>query len=167
MRHGPKVFIIKLWWKDKKKISVTGDLNINLQENVLSKFGLNDTDVHLQILDNDVGEYIDLDSDEDDMTKAKTNLTWGMSNYLPKRPDSEDSESIKLHKTWFKQEYRQVDQDFRLVDLKMGLTFPDRRKDIVQDGNSLSEIIKEYPFLQDRRQVLCLSEVYCNDQNTE
>ncbi|XP_052076738.1 uncharacterized protein LOC127714725 [Mytilus californianus] len=91
---------------------------------------------------------------KDDIPKAKKNLTWGMSNYLPMRPDSEDLESIKLHKTWLKQEYRKVDQDFRLVDLKMGLTFPDRRKDIVQDGNSLSEIIKEYPFLQDRRQLL-------------
>lgn len=49
----------------------------------------------------------------------------------------------------------------------MDLTFPDRRKNIAQDGNSLSENIKKYPFLQDKRQVLCISEIYCYAQNTE
>ncbi|CAC5398227.1 unnamed protein product [Mytilus coruscus] len=68
--------------KGQQKISVTGDFNVNfIQENIQSKFGFNDHDVHLQILDNDVGEvkitkaFVSADSQEIPRTTACTPST--------------------------------------------------------------------------------------------
>lgn len=64
-----------------------------------------------------------------------------------------DNTSIQLHTNWLQHELKKTNQDFRLVDLKMDLRFAERRKHIVKDGMGISDLIKEYPFIQDRRQV--------------
>ncbi|XP_052080734.1 uncharacterized protein LOC127718719 [Mytilus californianus] len=57
-------FFLLYYGQRRKKISVTDGINFNvIHESVKNKFNLND--VHLQVFDSDVGDYIDLDSDAD------------------------------------------------------------------------------------------------------
>jgi len=40
-----------------------------------------------------------------------------------------------------------------LVNLKMKLTFPSRRTEIVKEDMTISDILRKYPFLKDMREV--------------
>lgn len=80
-------------------------------------------------------------------------LTWGMANYLPPQPVSEDVTSINLHKECMQREYRKSDQNASMIDFKMGITFPARRKQIIEENLGVRELLLEYPYLQSRRQV--------------
>lgn len=88
------------------------------------------------------------------LPKEQVKLTWGMANFLPAPLASEDDTSIQLHKEWLKDEFKKSNQNFNVVDLKMDITFPTRRREIVTENMDTNALLQEYPFLKDRRQVI-------------
>ena len=92
---------------------------------------------------------------EDKQSAEQTSInkpypTWGMSNYLPKQLSSEDEHAIQMHTEWLKREYIKTQQNDAPVTLKMKLTFPSRRKAIVEEGISIGNLVNEYPYLKDK-----------------
>ena len=81
------------------------------------------------------------------------NLTWGMANYLPPQLESEDDTASDMHIQSLKREYCKTEKNKALADLKMKLSFSNRRKEIVTDNMPIGDILEIYPFLKDRRQV--------------
>ena len=88
------------------------------------------------------------------LPNEQVKLTWGMANFLPPPLASEDEASIQLHKEWLKAEFKKTNQNFDVVDLKMDITYPTRRKEIVTDNMDTNSLLQEYPFLKNRRQVM-------------
>lgn len=88
-------------------------------------------------------------------TKAEFNgtLTWGLRNYSPPESISEDKDSINAHVEWLRREWRKTDPELSVVDLKMGLTFAERRRLVLQQGK-VAEIVEKFPWLQCYRQVI-------------
>lgn len=78
---------------------------------------------------------------------------WGMRNYLPRRPESEDDTSISLHTNWMKDEVGKKKPNYGRIRDAMHTTFADRRKKIVTDGLSIASLKEEYPWLFDEEEV--------------
>ena len=93
-----------------------------------------------------------------DLAVKKIALTWGLENYLPSRCPSEDEESIKIHIEWLHKEMKKTAPNMVSVDLKMILTFPERRADIVTKNMGVGELLQKYPWLHQRDQVLFFSQ---------
>ncbi|PIK50491.1 hypothetical protein BSL78_12620 [Apostichopus japonicus] len=76
---------------------------------------------------------------------------WGMKNYLPNRPETEDDASIDGHICWLQDEKRKRQPDFRGVSQSMALTLADRRTWIISSPQtpSLADIKSKYPWLFD------------------
>ena len=72
---------------------------------------------------------------------------WGMKNYLPARPSSEDDNSILKHKKWLQLEILKKRPDFKEVSHLMEITLADRRKEIVKKVISLKGVKDNYPWL--------------------
>lgn len=72
---------------------------------------------------------------------------WGMANYLPSRPDSEDDASIKIHLEWMQQEEKKKKPNYQRVEEAMVATFADRRKLIVTDAATVQKVREVYPWL--------------------
>ncbi|XP_052063836.1 uncharacterized protein LOC127703799 [Mytilus californianus] len=90
----------------------------------------------------------------ENISGGKVYLTWSMANFLPAQPESEDDTAISLHCGWLKREFIKTDQNEALINLKMNLTFAARRKAVVEGTISAAELVDQYPFLKDRRQIL-------------
>lgn len=81
---------------------------------------------------------------------------WGMKNYSPERPDSEDDSSIAAHISWMTAEKRKRQPDFKQVEFCMGQTLSDRRKWLTSESKpTIGEVREKYPWLFDEDQV-CL-----------
>ena len=83
----------------------------------------------------------------------KSTPYFGMKNYLPSKPVSEDEASFEKHRLNLLHESKKKKWSYRTVDQLMALTFYDRRHKIVQEGRSLSDIHEDYPCLFDSQQV--------------
>ncbi|XP_041484267.1 uncharacterized protein LOC121430903 isoform X3 [Lytechinus variegatus] len=79
--------------------------------------------------------------------KPKFPPMFGLQNYLPERPKSEDPLTIKAHIEWLAVESKKKRPDFKEVTQRMDLTFPDRRHEIVEGGASSTVIKEKYPWL--------------------
>ncbi|OPL33421.1 hypothetical protein AM593_01980, partial [Mytilus galloprovincialis] len=84
----------------------------------------------------------------------KNNFTWGLGRYLPDIPDTEDETSLDIHTKWLQREYKKTDQDLENVNRKMDLTFPYRRRQIVEDKISVRDLVELYPWLTSRHELL-------------
>ncbi|XP_076101714.1 sterile alpha motif domain-containing protein 3-like [Mytilus galloprovincialis] len=75
--------------------------------------------------------------------------TWGLKNYLPDKPLSEDEASVEKHMQWLQKEYRKKDdQDITQVDLLMDLTLHHRRTLVVSQQMDVESILSDYPWLK-------------------
>ena len=81
---------------------------------------------------------------------------WGMPNYSPTRPPSEDDISVAKHEEFLKKEKSKRQPDFSQVRLAMDKTFADRRKWLLttQPTAKMSEVKEKYPWLFDEDQVI-------------
>ncbi|XP_071853739.1 uncharacterized protein [Apostichopus japonicus] len=80
---------------------------------------------------------------------------WGMKNYLPSRPASEDDLTIATHIGWLNAEKRRKQPDYKTVSCSMTKTLADRRKWIISSKPkpTLDEIQVKYPWLFDEDQM--------------
>ncbi|KAJ8017809.1 Sterile alpha motif domain-containing protein 3 [Holothuria leucospilota] len=79
---------------------------------------------------------------------------WGMVNYLPQIPESEDDASIKIHKEWMQQEWGKKKSNYARVADSMTATLSDRRRLVVTEGASLAQVKEQYPWLFDDGELL-------------
>ena len=85
--------------------------------------------------------------------KRKMNLKYGLPNYLPSKPISEDTESTSQNQKLLLAESKKKNGSPRIIDQLMTLTFHDRRQRVVIELQSLREINEAYPTLFDAHQV--------------
>ncbi|PIK39241.1 hypothetical protein BSL78_23915 [Apostichopus japonicus] len=79
---------------------------------------------------------------------------WGMKNYLPSRPESEDDISINKHIEWMKLELSKKKPNYARVEECMSITLADRRRLIVEE-DATSEVVKKvYPWLFEDEEIL-------------
>ena len=72
---------------------------------------------------------------------------FGMVNYKPDRPESEDEHSTDKHIQWLQQSFKsRKSSDEHKVDTLMGLTLYKRRDDILS-GDSIKDVVQKYPWL--------------------
>ena len=83
----------------------------------------------------------------------KNSAAFGMANYLPEMPASEDEASLEKHRTLILKEYSKSSPNHRIIDASMDLSFYDRRKRIIKDSQSIMAIKEAYPCLFDCHQV--------------
>ncbi|XP_038074352.1 sterile alpha motif domain-containing protein 3-like [Patiria miniata] len=83
----------------------------------------------------------------------KTPPQWGIANYQPARPSSEDDASIAAHIKWMKQETSKRKPDCDRIKIAMSMTLADRRQQITKDGASIETIQKTYPWLFDEEEM--------------
>lgn len=101
-------------------------------------------------------------SGEDGAQKLpKTTPAYGAKNYLPKRPMSEDDESIQKHIDFMKKEAKARNRNFRAVETCMDLTFSDRREFIINGNKTVEEVRLQYPLLFDAHQVIQMFINHC------
>ncbi|KAG1647302.1 hypothetical protein GQR58_030704 [Nymphon striatum] len=81
------------------------------------------------------------------------NLIWGLANFHLPTLLSEDSTSITAEIDWLQREFKKTTPTIKIVDLKMKLTFPERRNDVVSQGLGIGDLLQKYPWLQQREQV--------------
>ena len=86
-------------------------------------------------------------------TNENVSFTWGLSRYLPKIPVTEDETSLDIHMKWLQREHKKTEPDYENVNIKMEITFPLRRKLIVEDKMSVQELVELYPWLTSRHEV--------------
>ena len=88
--------------------------------------------------------------------RAEVVPQWGMPNYSPTRPPSEDDISVAKHEEILKKEKSKRQPDFSQVRLAMDKTFADRRKWLLttQPTAKMSEVKEKYPWLFDEDQVI-------------
>ncbi|XP_072176124.1 uncharacterized protein [Diadema setosum] len=72
---------------------------------------------------------------------------FGMANYLPARQASEDDKSIEAHKQWLLTEGTKKRPNYEEVDVRMTLTFSDRRNEIRKENIPIAQLKEEYPWL--------------------
>jgi len=78
---------------------------------------------------------------------------YGMPNYVPKKPESEDLESLSRNISTLKKEAARKVKDSNTILHLMDLTLFDRRDKIVVQNASLLSIQDEYPVLFSSDQV--------------
>lgn len=78
---------------------------------------------------------------------------FGMPNYFPETPESEDLHSIGNHISIMDKEHKKIKWDSRLIDCAMACTLHDRRSKIVTLHWTVSKIKELYPCLFDSKQV--------------
>lgn len=98
----------------------------------------------------------------DKPAQEATTFTWGLGQFQPDMPASEDETSTDLHIKWLQREFKKTgsDIDINNVDRKMGLTFAHRRKAIVADRIGVKELLDLYPWLHSRQEVyFCVNNI--------
>lgn len=68
-------------------------------------------------------------------------------------PECEDHASFKRHNVYLKKEFLKRVPNRELVSQLMELSFAMRRNDIVGNAKEVKEIINDYPFLGDAKEV--------------
>lgn len=75
-------------------------------------------------------------------------LMYGLVNYKPAKPESEDTESSVRHVTWLQDAYKsRTKSDMDKVNNLMDLTLYLRREEILRGAN-IKDVLKKYPWLQ-------------------
>ncbi|XP_071508876.1 sterile alpha motif domain-containing protein 3-like [Diadema antillarum] len=72
---------------------------------------------------------------------------FGMPNYLPARQASEDDKSIEANKQWLLTEGTKKRPNYEEVDVRMTLTFSDRRNEIIKENIPIAQLKEECPWL--------------------
>lgn len=85
--------------------------------------------------------------------RPKSSPAFGLPNYHPLKPDTEDDASTMKHRELLMKESSKTQWNARVVDASMKLTFYDRRVRIVENGQSIQTIKETYPCLFDCHQV--------------
>ena len=78
---------------------------------------------------------------------------WGVRNYLPSMPESEDIGSIERHTMLMQEEKKKKWPDIQRVETSMTVTLSARRKMIVQENATIQNIKDTYPWLFTESQV--------------
>ncbi|XP_071847099.1 sterile alpha motif domain-containing protein 3-like [Apostichopus japonicus] len=84
----------------------------------------------------------------------------GLIKRQPKRKrvelpvDTEDERSIEMHQRWMKEEIRKKTKNKKKMAELMKLTFPTRRRSIVEDGALVKTIRENYPALFETEELL-------------
>lgn len=73
-----------------------------------------------------------------------------MANYLPHRLASEDDASISIHFMWMKNEEKKK-PNYQRVEEAMQATFADKRKLIITEAATVTEVKEVYPWLSKTR----------------
>ena len=80
--------------------------------------------------------------------KSGSGEMFGMANYLPSAPASEDQESTKQHISWLRSTARvRREEDAPKGKKLMDLTLHDRRRRVILDGERPAAILEDYPWL--------------------
>lgn len=80
---------------------------------------------------------------------------YGLPNYLPAKPASEDEVSTNKHINWLKEAFKsRSPSDHSKVKKLMDLTLYRRRKDI-NDGEDIQVLLGRYPWLSSGNEILC------------
>ena len=92
---------------------------------------------------------------KDTLSPASINsvLAYGVKNYLPERPVSEDDISIEKHISLMTQENNKTNPNYILLTSLMDMTFADRRKLLINDMQLFESIKIKYPCLFNAHQV--------------
>ena len=85
---------------------------------------------------------------------------WGMINYQPERPSSEDDASIQIHVEYMKLERSKKKPNYDRVAISMAATLADRRRLITKEMVSIPALKTSYPWLFDEEEVC--SKVFWN-----
>lgn len=85
--------------------------------------------------------------------KSSAPPQWGLSNYLPDLPLSEDDETIQRHTQWLVQEKKKRYPDITRVGQSMKATLSTRRRNIVTGHASVGQVESDYPWLFEESQV--------------
>ena len=91
--------------------------------------------------------------EKQDPCKRMKNASWGILNYLPNLPITEDEASIERHKKIIQSEYKRSHRDSVKLNELMDLTFPSRRRSIVSEHAVVTDILVNYPCLSEEEQV--------------
>lgn len=107
-------------------------------------------------------EAVKSKSREDGAQKLqKTTPAYGAKNYMPKRPVSEDDESIQKHIDFMKKEAKARSRNVRAVETCMDLTLSDRREFIINGNKTVEEVRLQYPLLFNAHQVIQMLIIDC------
>lgn len=85
--------------------------------------------------------------------KKKCLVAYGVENYLPSRPSTEDDASILKHEETLCKESKRKNPDYSVIQTLMDLTFADRRLFVTKDLPSFSAVKEKYPCLFNAHQV--------------
>ena len=72
---------------------------------------------------------------------------YGAAAYLPPKPTGEDDNSTSKHQAALKVEFKSKNPNLDRVNLLMQRTLYDRRQKVVDKGQSVGQLIEEYPWL--------------------
>lgn len=92
-------------------------------------------------------------TNDEGIKRSKTSPAFGLPNYLPSKPVTEDAASTMKHIELLKKEKEKSHMNSKLVDQSMKLTFYNRRHLIVKEGHSIVALKDQYPCLFDCHQV--------------
>ena len=83
------------------------------------------------------------------VNKKDLSNTWGIpkENFLPERFSGETDLSISSHIKWLQNEVVKIKRDSTIIDMKMRITFPERRRMIIEEKATVSDIKKLFPIL--------------------
>ncbi|XP_041452630.1 uncharacterized protein LOC121426075 isoform X2 [Lytechinus variegatus] len=79
---------------------------------------------------------------------------WGVQNYLPSMPDTEDDDSIKKHIKIMQDEFKKKYPDIKRVATGMDMTLSARRNTIVKENATIQDIKDTYPWLFQESQLM-------------
>ncbi|RXG51756.1 Sterile alpha motif domain-containing protein 3, partial [Armadillidium vulgare] len=85
---------------------------------------------------------------------SKRQALWGLKHYLPERAAGETDETIQEHIEFLKKEKNRLHPDLGKVTASMLATFGDRRKLIIINHNTVVDVLKTYPWLQDEQELV-------------
>ncbi|EDO33098.1 predicted protein [Nematostella vectensis] len=88
--------------------------------------------------------------------KTAQHVRRGALNWEPPYPEGEDEASMQRHKESLQNEWERRTPDFKKVNRRMALTFPDRRR-LMNSNPNIRDIQSEYPALFDCNQPQNLS----------
>jgi len=89
--------------------------------------------------------------------KLKSVALFGVVNYLPERQPGDTDDTVADMRKIMCDESRRLKQNTARIEQLMTQTLPDRRKLIVTDGISITDLKTTFPCLFNQEQVLILS----------
>jgi hypothetical protein len=94
--------------------------------------------------------------EDSEVNHTSGSAMWGMTNYHPEKPESEDLQSAENQMKWMQAEIRRKDVDDVGISRRMDLTMWHRRQIIVDEKKSIKEILLMYPALASVKQVFMI-----------